>query len=49
MLVMLFAYITYLFNAAQFIVKGVRSARQRRRLSAAMTMREPETVSELPH
>jgi 3-vinyl bacteriochlorophyllide hydratase len=40
MLVMLFAYITYLFNAAQFIVKGVRSARQRRQLRAAMNIQE---------
>jgi len=30
MIVMLFAYITYLFNAGQFIVKGIRSARYRR-------------------
>ncbi len=30
MTVMLFAYITYLFNAAQFIVKGIRSSRERR-------------------
>ena len=35
MWVMVFAYITYLFNAAQFIVKGVRSARQRRALREA--------------
>lgn len=35
MLVMLFAYITYLFNAAQFIVKGIRSARYRRALRVA--------------
>ncbi len=32
MLVMLFAYITYLFNAAQFLVKGIRSARLRREM-----------------
>lgn len=32
MYVMLFAYITYLFNAGQFIVKGVRSARYRREM-----------------
>jgi 3-vinyl bacteriochlorophyllide hydratase len=30
MWVMVFAYITYLFNAAQFIVRGVQSARFRR-------------------
>lgn len=30
MIVMLVAYITYLFNAGQFLVKGIRSARQRR-------------------
>lgn len=35
MMVMLFAYTTYLFNAAQFIVKGVRSGRQRRAMQAA--------------
>ncbi|MFP4437480.1 MAG: 2-vinyl bacteriochlorophyllide hydratase [Chloroflexaceae bacterium] len=32
MLVMLFAYITYLFNAVQFIIKGIRSGRERRAL-----------------
>lgn len=32
MMVMLFAYITYLFNAAQFIIKGVQSYRYRREL-----------------
>ncbi len=32
MWVMVFAYITYLFNAAQFVARGVRSARQRRAL-----------------
>jgi 3-vinyl bacteriochlorophyllide hydratase len=32
MYVMLFAYFTYLFNAAQFIVKGVRSYRYRKAL-----------------
>lgn len=36
MLVMLVAYISYLVNAAQFIVKGVRSARQRRGLRLAV-------------
>jgi 3-vinyl bacteriochlorophyllide hydratase len=35
MWVMVVAYISYLFNAAQFIVKGVRSARQRRALREA--------------
>jgi 3-vinyl bacteriochlorophyllide hydratase len=32
MLVMLFAYITYLLNAVQFIIKGIRSGRERRAL-----------------
>ncbi|MEI7645418.1 MAG: 2-vinyl bacteriochlorophyllide hydratase [Chloroflexales bacterium] len=32
MWVMVFAYVSYLFNAAQFVVRGVRSARQRRAL-----------------
>ncbi len=32
MLVMVFAYTTYLLNAGQFIVKGIRSARYRRTL-----------------
>lgn len=32
MWVMVFAYITYLFNAAQFVARGVRSARQRQAL-----------------
>lgn len=36
MWVMVIAYVTYLFNAAQFIVKGVRSARQRRAMHAAL-------------
>ncbi len=30
MWLMVFAYVTYLVNVAQFVVKGVRSARQRR-------------------
>jgi 3-vinyl bacteriochlorophyllide hydratase len=30
MWVMVFAYVTYLFNAGQFLARGVRSARQRR-------------------
>lgn len=32
MWVMVFAYITYLFNAAQFLARGIRSLRQRRAL-----------------
>ncbi|MFV9504694.1 MAG: 2-vinyl bacteriochlorophyllide hydratase [Oscillochloridaceae bacterium umkhey_bin13] len=36
MWVMVFAYVTYLFNAAQFIVRGVRSAKQRRALKQQM-------------
>ncbi|WP_240695582.1 2-vinyl bacteriochlorophyllide hydratase [Candidatus Chloroploca sp. Khr17] len=35
MWVMVFAYITYLFNAVQFIIRGVNSARQRRSLRQA--------------
>jgi 3-vinyl bacteriochlorophyllide hydratase len=35
MWVMVFAYITYLFNAGQFVARGVRSARQRRALEQA--------------
>lgn len=34
MLVMLFAYITYLFNAGQFLYRGIQSARFRRQLRA---------------
>lgn len=30
MWVMVFAYVTYLFNAAQFLLRGIRSAQQRR-------------------
>lgn len=33
MLVMLFAYITYVFNATQFVLKGIRSARERKAMS----------------
>jgi 3-vinyl bacteriochlorophyllide hydratase len=33
MWVMVFAYVSYLLNAAQFVVRGIRSARQRRELS----------------
>lgn len=40
MWVMVVAYVTYLFNAAQFIVKGVRSARQRRAMSAALQTKQ---------
>jgi 3-vinyl bacteriochlorophyllide hydratase len=32
MWVMVFAYITYLFNAGQFVARGIRSAKQRRAL-----------------
>nr|WP_238530510.1 2-vinyl bacteriochlorophyllide hydratase [Oscillochloris trichoides] len=35
MWVMVFAYITYLFNAGQFLVRGVRSAQQRSALKRA--------------
>lgn len=35
MWVMVFAYITYLFNAGQFVARGVRSAKQRRALQQA--------------
>ncbi|PDV99932.1 2-vinyl bacteriochlorophyllide hydratase [Candidatus Chloroploca asiatica] len=35
MWVMVFAYVTYLFNAVQFVVRGVNSARQRRSLRQA--------------
>ena len=34
MWVMVFAYITYLFNAAQFVIRGIRSAQQRRAIKA---------------
>jgi 3-vinyl bacteriochlorophyllide hydratase len=34
MIVMLFAYTTYLFNAGQFIYRGIQSARFRRQLRA---------------
>lgn len=39
MMVMLVAYLTYLLNAAQFIVKGIRSSRERR----AMVNRQLQT------
>lgn len=35
MWVMVFAYVTYLFNAVQFVVRGINSARQRRSLRQA--------------
>jgi 3-vinyl bacteriochlorophyllide hydratase len=37
MLVMLVAYIAYLFNATQFVIKGIRSARQRRAMHLQTT------------
>ncbi len=42
MFVMLFAYITYLLNATQFIIKGIRSGRERRALRAQMLNRQKE-------
>lgn len=33
MWVMVFAYVTYLFNAGQFVARGIRAARQRRALA----------------
>jgi 3-vinyl bacteriochlorophyllide hydratase len=33
MWVMVFAYVTYLFNAGQFVARGIRSARQRHALA----------------
>ncbi len=42
MLVMLFAYITYLFNAGQFIVKGIRSGRERRAMQASLISAQEE-------
>ncbi len=38
MWVMVFAYVTYLFNAGQFLARGIRSAQQRRALAAAKAM-----------
>ncbi|NTV65736.1 MAG: 2-vinyl bacteriochlorophyllide hydratase [Oscillochloris sp.] len=35
MWVMVFAYVTYLFNAGQFLARGIRSARQRSALKRA--------------
>ena len=40
MWVMVFAYVTYLFNAAQFLVRGVRSARQRRAMQQVSTQQQ---------
>lgn len=40
MVVMLFAYITYIFNAVQFILKGIRSGRERRALQARLMKQE---------
>ncbi len=42
MFVMLFAYITYLLNATQFIIKGIRSGHERRALRAQMLNRQKE-------
>jgi 3-vinyl bacteriochlorophyllide hydratase len=41
MLVMVFAYTTYLFNATQFVIKGIRSARERRAMQL-QTMSQPD-------
>lgn len=43
MIVMLIAYVTYLFNAGQFIVKGIRSARYRRQLRLQSAVNPPAT------
>ena len=40
MWVMVFAYVTYLFNAAQFLERGVRSARQRRAMQQVSTQQQ---------
>jgi 3-vinyl bacteriochlorophyllide hydratase len=37
MWVMVFAYITYLVNAGQFVARGIRSARQRRALKQVVS------------
>lgn len=37
MWVMVFAYLTYLVNAGQFVARGIRSARQRRALKQAVS------------
>ncbi|NJN66032.1 MAG: 2-vinyl bacteriochlorophyllide hydratase [Chloroflexaceae bacterium] len=40
MVVMLVAYLAYLFNATQFVIKGIRSARQRRAMRLQTTVNE---------
>lgn len=40
MWVMVFAYVTYLFNAAQFLARGVRSWRQRQALKQQMPQQQ---------
>lgn len=47
MMVMLLAYITYLFNAAQFIIKGIRSGRERRAMRA-QSVSTPEQLQGTP-
>ncbi len=47
MFVMLFAYITYLLNATQFIIKGIRSRQERRRLRAQSLHRQEGLQGEL--
>ncbi|WP_028457132.1 2-vinyl bacteriochlorophyllide hydratase [Chloroflexus sp. Y-396-1] len=44
MWVMVFAYVTYLFNAGQFIVKGIQSAKQRRLLQAQLQAQSAGTA-----
>lgn len=46
MTVMLFAYVTYLFNAGQFVVKGINSSRQRKALQIELS-REASLQTEL--
>lgn len=46
MTVMLFAYVTYLFNAGQFVVKGINSGRQRRALQLELN-REANLQTEI--
>ncbi len=46
MMVMLFAYVTYLFNAGQFVVKGIHSGRQRRALQLELS-REANLQTEI--
>jgi 3-vinyl bacteriochlorophyllide hydratase len=46
MTVMLFAYVTYLLNAGQFVVKGVNSARQRKAVQLELS-REANLQTEL--